>query len=239
MEFADFLVGIVIGVCILFIVLYLISYFGEIQYEFKIKPKNTENFEVSPKPSNFNSLNKNHSNYFNIRKLIKGPLNRKGNECEKNQQIRLEKQDKKIADDVISKSLEILNNNIAKLADTESKLIEKFEELETLNKKTLDTICENNKIEKTKINPEEVMINTRTGQIKRVPNQTMLQQFMLEPESIEQYYKYINAQPVTEDDNILASNYNINKYFTNPLDYVNDELTTSVKEETEVKATNE
>lgn len=234
MEFIDFLIGIVICISILFIILYLISYFGQIQYEFKIiKNNKNENFEISPKPFNINST------FFKVNKINKGELNRIDNNCEKNQQIRKKIQDQNITNDVISKSIEKLNENVKQLADTESKLIEKFDKLENLNKKTLDTICENNKINKINVNPYEVMINSKVGTLKNIPNETMLQQLILNSDAIDQYYRYINPQPITTDDKILASNYNLDKYFANPLEYENDALTKSVKEDTIVKATNE
>lgn len=227
MEFSDYLIQSIIYICIFIIILYAISYIWQIKYEFKII-KNNETF-----------IPHNPNTEFRVSKRYKGKLNRTGNSCENSQQIRKGKNNRKIAEDVISKSIEILNDNIKKISDTESKLIEKFEELENLNKKTLDTICQNNKINRVNANPNEVMINARIGALKNIPNQTVAHQFILDPEANDQYYKYINPLPIAEDKDILGYNYNFNKYFANPLEYVNDELTKSVKETAEVKAVNE
>lgn len=115
-------------------------------------------------------------------------------------------------------------------------IVEKYTNNKILNNKILNNKILNNKILNNKILNNNVMLNSETGIVSNKINKLMLNK---DNNKTNNYYKYIKPEAIKKDKYILESNFKLNIYYTDPLNYLDDELTSTINDLNKIKAINE
>lgn len=240
-------------IIVIYIIYFIVKIFMELlSYRVSLNIKKSEHFNIQQKTDDSYILPDFSGEYniypiFKIDKEFKDRVYIKNNKNNKNENITC-KTCAPVINTSVNTNTNINNTNTTAIIPeeikkaintTETKLIEKFNELTKQNETVLKTLSGKSEIPKVPQTSHRVLLNDNFGKIlNNVPNQTMLNQYMMGDDMTEQYYKYYKPT-IYPIDSIVGSNYSSYANVHKPLEYTSEDITDKLNNNIKVRGMNE